>query len=358
MVGDDQNVALGSTEDLAERARAAANWTEYEDALLALVIRLYDELPTGKREVDTFALKDVLWNIAPETSPSDRQVLSLFDALNSLYGRGLVTFRHESNGMLYCRPVDNGRDFAEEAEHAAWTEIFARRLSEEHLGILRELHDSSYQVDEDGIQSLTWVGHAVFLPTLARHADGSEPGYEDHEKAHRDLEALTEAGFVEERVDDARPTYDGCVRVEQSRPFAVFPDVIGPLELALGPDPRFAGAVRKLRDAVDQASKRPYANAEDAIKNAVSAVESAAQAITHEPGDLEKQVDVLQRRELMSAELANVTRKVYVWRGATPGVAHGGQSEPVVGEAEARLAIHIAAGLVAYLATRATPRKG
>jgi hypothetical protein len=37
--------------------------------------------------------------------------------------------------------------------------------------------------------------------------------------------------------------------------------------------------------------------------------------------------------------------------------AHAGKQDPVVGEPEARLAIHIAAGFIGYLAARVSPRE-
>ena len=111
-----------------------------------------------------------------------------------------------------------GRDFVDESEHVEWVRVFDHRLSPEQLAILQKLHDLSYQAEEGGAPQLTWVDEAAFLPTLMQHDHGTEPTYEDLEQANRDLEALTEAGFVEPGTDKARPTYAGCVRVERSRP--------------------------------------------------------------------------------------------------------------------------------------------
>jgi hypothetical protein len=342
--------------DLAGPVRVAQNWSAYEDALLVLVIGLYDELTPAEQlgGVNDFVVKTALWSMSPEESLSNDQILSLFDALQSLHDRGLIEFHTESGGRFQAHPLEPGRHFAAEDVHAAWIDIFDRRLSAGRLTILGKLHELSYQ-PRDGLPMLSWVDEAKFLPSLAAGDDGAQPGYEAWAEASRNLEELKAAGFIKTRPDRARPTYAACVRVERGRPLVVFPDVVGRLEQALANDARFAGALRKLRTAVSQASERPYPNAEDAIKNAASAVESAAQEITHEQGDLADQARILTRRGLFSPATARIAGDLFIWRSATQGVAHGAAAQPAVDEREARLAIQVAAGLIAYLAEQIGP---
>ncbi len=147
-------------------------------------------------------------------------------------------------------------------------------------------------------------------------------------------------------------------RLEVARPEVAYPDLLGPLELARGDDPRFAGALRMLRKALNGAERAPYPDAENAIKDANAAVEAAARELTGTAGDLEAQVRTLAKRGLIHKRIERTADALFRLRSDEAGVAHGGASVPSVGVPEAMLAIQVAAGLLTYFADRVpAPRR-
>lgn len=77
-----------------------------------------------------------------------------------------------------------------------------------------------------------------------------------------------------------------------------------------------------------------------AAKEAIAAVESVCKTLLNEPtGTLGDCVKALRAKQLGPREIARMLESLYVYRSATPGVAHGGVTLPAVSEAEAQLMI-------------------
>jgi DNA invertase Pin-like site-specific DNA recombinase len=143
----------------------------------------------------------------------------------------------------------------------------------------------SLQAHPDALH-LAWVkDFDVAVALGVAHADDHD-SYEVavRQEALRRIEDLQQAGLLKVNAamgsSDVQPTYAGCVRIEQARPLVAYPRVLEPLQLTLGSEPRFAGALRQLEKADEEARRLPYADAENAIKDAWSAVEAAIEVMT------------------------------------------------------------------------------
>jgi len=106
------------------------------------------------------------------------------------------------------------------------------------------------------------------------------------------------------------------------------------------------------REASEEARRLPYPDAENAIKDACAAVESAAQEASGANGNLEEQFKILTKRGAVAPQIQRVADSLFQLRSAVPGVAHGGRGVPIVGVDEAMLALQLAAALIGYLAAK------
>lgn len=94
----------------------------------------------------------------------------------------------------------------------------------------------------------------------------------------------------------------------------------------------------------------PNVDLENAAKEAVSAVESVSKVLLDLPtATLGECVKEFRKRRLLPREMARILESLYAYRGATPGVAHGGMDINVVSSADAHFILGVAAVAVRYL---------
>jgi len=124
-------------------------------------------------------------------------------------------------------------------------------------------------------------------------------------------------------------------------------------------DSRFAGPDEQFRKAVDFLRGQPTPDVENCIKDAVGALEAIAQLLAGKDAKegLPRIVDRLASQRTIPGSLAEGIKKVYGYRGDTPGVAHGmTQKQATVDEAE--LVLNMCAAYIVYLARKLSPKQG
>ena len=111
----------------------------------------------------------------------------------------------------------------------------------------------------------------------------------------------------------------------------------------------FHGASQHIRQAVALLSYRDNPDFRNAIKEAISAVESAVQAVAGSPKvDIEKGLQQLG----LHPQLKQAWSNMYNWTSDEDGVRHGMKGTPEVGLAEARYMVVACSAFVNYLVMR------
>lgn len=118
-------------------------------------------------------------------------------------------------------------------------------------------------------------------------------------------------------------------------------------------DPRFQGPDEQFERAIVYLSKRPEPEEENCVKDAIGAVEAVANILAGTTG---VQLNRLLNRQPFSSAIHPVIRqaidKIYAYRGAAPGVAHGQVGPSVVSLAEAMWVLSISAATMLYFAQK------
>lgn len=99
--------------------------------------------------------------------------------------------------------------------------------------------------------------------------------------------------------------------------------------------------------------REPSPDYENSCKESVCAIESIVLALTG-GADLVKALRKLSRDGVVPPPLAEMVIKLYAYRGAEPGVSHGGPDTPAVGPLEAELLFNLAGAFGAYFRERLT----
>ncbi len=116
--------------------------------------------------------------------------------------------------------------------------------------------------------------------------------------------------------------------------------------------PKFKGPDEQFAKALESLNKRPEPDKENCVKDAVGAIEAVANIIA----DTRRvQLNTLLNREPFRSNVPPTIReaieKIYAYRGASPGVAHGQVGPSVVSIAEATWVLATSAATMLYLAS-------
>ncbi len=116
------------------------------------------------------------------------------------------------------------------------------------------------------------------------------------------------------------------------------------------PDP-FHGASQHIAQAVALLSNRTTPDFRNAIKESISAVESAVRvAVGDERGDIDKGLEKLA----LHNQLGQAWKNMFNWTSDEDGVRHGSKGTPQVGLSEARYMVVTCSAFVNYLAVKST----
>ncbi|MBI2907779.1 MAG: hypothetical protein HYX92_09005 [Chloroflexi bacterium] len=122
---------------------------------------------------------------------------------------------------------------------------------------------------------------------------------------------------------------------------------------ALLADPRFRGADEQFGKAIECLSRRPDPDEENCVKDAVGAMEAVANILAGTTGvQLNRLLDQEPYRAGVPTAIRISIEKLYAYRGATPGVAHGQVGQSVVGIEEARWVLAISAATILYFVSK------
>ncbi len=121
-------------------------------------------------------------------------------------------------------------------------------------------------------------------------------------------------------------------------------------------DPRFKGPDEQFAKAIEHLNRRPDPDEENCVKDAVGALEAVANIIAGTTG---KQLNDLLREELFTSGVHPIIRqaieKIYAYRGAAPGAAHGQVGSAMVTSEEAIWVLATSAATIIYFAHKFTP---
>lgn len=114
-------------------------------------------------------------------------------------------------------------------------------------------------------------------------------------------------------------------------------------------NPRFKGPDEQFEKALRYLNKRPDPDEENCVKDAVGSLEAVANIIAGTTGV--QLNDVLGREPFRSGihpTIRQAIDKLYAYRGAAPGVAHGKVGSSTVGLAEAAWVLAVSAATILY----------
>lgn len=125
-------------------------------------------------------------------------------------------------------------------------------------------------------------------------------------------------------------------------------------------EPEFAGAAEHFAKAIEFFGKRPKADYENCVKEAVSAIESVARIICGKPKEtLSKLIPQLVQQGVLVKPLNGVVERLYAYRGDAPGAAHGKTGvESPIGVPEAEFVLGLSASTINYLIRKRQEKKG
>jgi AbiJ N-terminal domain 4 len=119
-----------------------------------------------------------------------------------------------------------------------------------------------------------------------------------------------------------------------------------------------AGAHTHLKSALHLLGKRPVPDYRNAVKEAISAVESVAKRLSqNESQGLASALDELAKQVPIHGALKSAFVKLYGYTSDTDGVRHAILDEPSVGFDEAKYMVVACSAFVSYLATKANAAK-
>ena len=120
-------------------------------------------------------------------------------------------------------------------------------------------------------------------------------------------------------------------------------------------NPRFNGPDEQYKKAIAHLNRRPEPDNENCVKDAIGALEATANIIA---GTSQQQLNTLLERNPYASNIHITIRqsidKVYAYRGAAPGVAHGQVGTSVVGISEASWVLAVSAATIIYLVSKFT----
>jgi hypothetical protein len=115
-------------------------------------------------------------------------------------------------------------------------------------------------------------------------------------------------------------------------------------------DPRFIGPDIQFLKAIDHLNRRPEPDEENCVKDAIGALEAVANIIV---GSTDAQLNDLLKKEPLKSGLhptiSQAIDKVYAYRGAAPGSAHGQVGPTVVQPADAMWVLAVSGATIQYL---------
>ncbi len=121
-------------------------------------------------------------------------------------------------------------------------------------------------------------------------------------------------------------------------------------------DPRFKGPDEQFAKAIDHLNRRPDPDEENCVKDAVGALEAVANIIAETHG---KQLNYVLREEPFLSGVHPIIRqaieKIYAYRGAAPGAAHGQVGSAMVTSEEAIWVLATSAATIIYFAHKFSP---
>ena len=115
-------------------------------------------------------------------------------------------------------------------------------------------------------------------------------------------------------------------------------------------DPRFKGPDVQFSKAIEHLNRRPDPDEENCIKDAVEALEAVVNIIV---GTTDKQLNALLKEEPFKSGIhpiiSQMLDKLYAYRGAVPGSAHGQVGPAVVEPADATWVLAVSCATILYL---------
>ncbi len=122
------------------------------------------------------------------------------------------------------------------------------------------------------------------------------------------------------------------------------------IEESLSLPEKFSGARRHIEDALEKLSQRPTPDFRNAIKEAISAVESAARVVTgKEKATLSDALKVLEKKGKLHPALKRAWEKLYGYTCDEGGIRHAMVEEPNIDFATAKYMVVSCAAFVNFL---------
>jgi hypothetical protein len=116
-------------------------------------------------------------------------------------------------------------------------------------------------------------------------------------------------------------------------------------------DPDLAGPDEQFQKALGFYSRRPQADCENCVKEAVSAVEGVARILLNDHSlTLSKALRRLEREKDVHPALVQLVEKLYGYRGDAKGVGHALTGDSEVRLEEAEFVLGVSANAIVYLA--------
>jgi len=118
-------------------------------------------------------------------------------------------------------------------------------------------------------------------------------------------------------------------------------------------NPDFKGPDEQFQKAIEHLNRRPEPDEENCVKDAVGAIEGVANILCRTSGE---QLNRLLNREPFQSDIHPTIKlsidKIYAYRGAASGVAHGQVGPAVVGIEEASWVLTVSAATILYLVAK------
>ncbi|HLF71216.1 MAG TPA: hypothetical protein VI759_03595 [Dehalococcoidia bacterium] len=127
-------------------------------------------------------------------------------------------------------------------------------------------------------------------------------------------------------------------------------EVIAETRLILS-DPELAGPSEQFQDALRYYNARPKPDLDNAVKEAISAVEGLTRILLNDPKIvLSKALLEIRQKKGVHPALVEIIAKVYAYRGDVEGIAHGATAPSQITFADAEFVIGSAGNAIIYLA--------
>ncbi len=221
-----------------------------------------------------------------------------------------------------------------------WTELYRRcetaldKWSPRPIGVLIDI---------------TWIADLInrckwyeFYDLVETVIDAFESGYQDTSAFVNDVNQVLVRNYVGYEIRENRVERVGArvaeVAVAEAR---------GILR-----DPQLRAADDQFQKAIGFFNQRPEADVANCVKDAVGAVEALARVLLGKPSILlDDAIKQIGQEKGIHKTLQQMVEKLYAYRGAAPGAAHGDtDAGPPVTLPDAEFVLHNSAACIVYLA--------